>query len=162
MQRLPDALAIHAMATRLTRDVPELRSDISCYHSHNLQQYASPYIGMRFQDEDSMCAEWKDAEGSDDLLRDPLIRLVMDSDGVTVEAMIGVMQQLRHALASRDRQARATYFGLGPDAKFGPDADYGPNADWLSRVSTADDHRGMSSRGTKIPGGWLLPLAHFW
>lgn len=110
MQRLPDASVIHAMATGSTRGVPELRDDISCYHSHNLQQYASPYTGIGFQGEGIMCAgstcaEWMGAEGCDELLRDPLIRLIMDSDGVTMEAMVGVMQQLRQALASRDRRA---------------------------------------------------------
>jgi hypothetical protein len=98
------------MAAGSTRGVPELRDDISCYHSHNLQQYASPYTGIGFQGEGIMCAgwmgaEWMGAEGCDDLLRDPLIRLIMDSDGVTMEAMIGVMQKLRQALASRDRRA---------------------------------------------------------
>jgi len=36
------------------------------------------------------------------MLRDPLIRLVMDSDGVTELEMIAVMDQLRHALAARE------------------------------------------------------------
>ena len=35
------------------------------------------------------------------LLRDPLIRLVMDSDGVTEQAMIGVLEHLRIVLAAR-------------------------------------------------------------
>jgi hypothetical protein len=38
------------------------------------------------------------------MLRDPLIRLVMISDGVTEEAMIAVMEQLRQSLAARQRQ----------------------------------------------------------
>ena len=37
-----------------------------------------------------------------DLLRDPLIRLVMESDGVTEQEMIAVMDQLRRALAARE------------------------------------------------------------
>jgi hypothetical protein len=50
--------------------------------------------------------------GSDDergwagLLRDPLIRLVMRSDGVSEAAMIAVMEQLRSSLAGREAQVR--------------------------------------------------------
>ena len=50
--------------------------------------------------------------GSDDerrwaeLLRDPLIRLVMRSDGVSEAAMIAVMVQLRSSPAVRDAQLR--------------------------------------------------------
>jgi hypothetical protein len=36
-----------------------------------------------------------------DLLRDPMIRLVMASDGVTEREMIAVMDQLLRALAAR-------------------------------------------------------------
>jgi hypothetical protein len=36
------------------------------------------------------------------LLRDPLIRLVMSSDGVTEQAMIALLDQLRQSLAERD------------------------------------------------------------
>jgi hypothetical protein len=39
------------------------------------------------------------------LLRDPLIRLVMDSDSVTEQAMIALMQQLRRSLAAREAEA---------------------------------------------------------
>ena len=44
------------------------------------------------------------------LLRDPLVRLVMESDGVTEQEMIAVMDQLRRSLAARyDRMpSRAT------------------------------------------------------
>jgi hypothetical protein len=38
------------------------------------------------------------------MLRDPLIRLVMISDGVTEQAIIAVMAQLRQSLAARQRQ----------------------------------------------------------
>ena len=49
-----------------------------------------------------MCA------GSDDevvtsLLRDPLIRLVMESDGVTEQAMIALVEQVRRSMAARER-----------------------------------------------------------
>jgi DNA invertase Pin-like site-specific DNA recombinase len=42
-----------------------------------------------------------------DLLRDPLIRLVMESDGVTEQEMIALMDQLRRALAARERRIRS-------------------------------------------------------
>lgn len=42
-----------------------------------------------------------------ELLRDPLIRLVMYSDGVTEQTMIAVMEGLRHALAARECQTHA-------------------------------------------------------
>jgi hypothetical protein len=41
-----------------------------------------------------------------DLLRDPLVRLVMASDGVTEQEMIAVMDQLRQTLAARDAHMR--------------------------------------------------------
>lgn len=54
-----------------------------------------------------MCAGWNDDDDwDDDVLRDPLIRLVMQSDGVTEEVMIGVMQRLRHDLAARELRGR--------------------------------------------------------
>ena len=37
-----------------------------------------------------------------ELLQDPLIRSVMDSDGVTEQAMIAILENLRIALAARD------------------------------------------------------------
>jgi hypothetical protein len=40
-----------------------------------------------------------------DILRDPLIRLMMDSDGVTEDAMVALMDQLSRALAARKRQS---------------------------------------------------------
>ena len=49
-----------------------------------------------------MCAEQDDRMRFPDLLRDPLIRLVMESDGVTEQEMNGVMDQLRRALAARE------------------------------------------------------------
>lgn len=51
-----------------------------------------------------MCARSDDAALAR-LLRDPLIRLVMDSDGVTEQAMIALMQQLRRSLATREAEA---------------------------------------------------------
>ena len=49
-----------------------------------------------------MCAASKNERGVIDLLQDPLIRLVMDSDGVTEQAMIAILENLRIALAARD------------------------------------------------------------
>jgi hypothetical protein len=52
--------------------------------------------------------------GSDDglrflgLLGDPLIRLVMASDGVTEQEMIALMDQLHRALAGRERLLEPT------------------------------------------------------
>ena len=37
-----------------------------------------------------------------ELLQEPLIRSVMDSDGVTEQAMIAILENLRIALAARD------------------------------------------------------------
>ena len=48
-----------------------------------------------------MCAGSDDAGEWACLLRDPLIRLVMRSDGVTDQAMIEVMTRLRRSLADR-------------------------------------------------------------
>jgi hypothetical protein len=40
-----------------------------------------------------------------DLMRDPLIRLVMQSDGVTEQAMMALIDQVRDALTERTRNA---------------------------------------------------------
>lgn len=42
----------------------------------------------------------------DDLLQDPLTRLVMASDGVTEEEMIRLFTQLQRCLAARQRETR--------------------------------------------------------
>jgi hypothetical protein len=49
-----------------------------------------------------VCAETDDM-GLAHLLRDPLIRLVMRSDGVTDEAMTALVMQVRRSLAARRR-----------------------------------------------------------
>jgi hypothetical protein len=54
-----------------------------------------------------MCAGQNDEMRFPDLLRDPLIRLVMESDGVTEQEMNGVMDQLRRALAARECRLRS-------------------------------------------------------
>ena len=54
-----------------------------------------------------MCAGQNDEMRFPDLLRDPLIRLVMESDGVTEQEMNGVMDQLRRALAARECHMRS-------------------------------------------------------
>ena len=46
--------------------------------------------------------------GFESLLRDPLIRLVMDSDGVTDEALIALMDQLRCYLTDRNNHTEDT------------------------------------------------------
>ena len=45
--------------------------------------------------------------GFPDLLRDPLIWLVMESDGATEQEMIGVIDRLRCALATREWRIRS-------------------------------------------------------
>ena len=54
-----------------------------------------------------MCAGQNDVMRFPDLLRDPLIRLVMESDGVTEQEMIALMDQLRRALVERERRTRS-------------------------------------------------------
>ena len=54
-----------------------------------------------------MCAGSDDEMWFTGLLRDPLIRLVMRSDGVTEQEMIAVMDQLRRSLAARDDRMRS-------------------------------------------------------
>ena len=49
-----------------------------------------------------MCGGWNDGMRFPDLLQDPLIRLVMESDGVTEQEMLGVLDLLRRALAARE------------------------------------------------------------
>ena len=49
-----------------------------------------------------VCSEPDDDRGFEGLLQDPLIRLVMDSDGVTDEAMIALLDQLRRSATVRD------------------------------------------------------------
>jgi ABC-type phosphonate transport system ATPase subunit len=43
-----------------------------------------------------------------DLLRDPLIRLVMASDGISEQEMRAVMNQLRRVLAARETERRSS------------------------------------------------------
>ena len=54
-----------------------------------------------------MCVGLNDDEGLNTLLRDPLVRLVMQSDGVTEQAMIAVLEQLRRSLAARAKDSAA-------------------------------------------------------
>jgi hypothetical protein len=56
-----------------------------------------------------VCAGSDDEAGLCSLLRDPLIRLVMDSDGVTEQAMIALVEQVRRSLAARERQMSAVH-----------------------------------------------------
>jgi hypothetical protein len=48
------------------------------------------------------------------LLRDPLIRLVMQSDGVTEQAMIAVIDQLRRSLAARASSVSLVPLAVAP------------------------------------------------
>jgi hypothetical protein len=53
-----------------------------------------------------MCAETDCEATFGDLLRDPLIRLVMASDGVTDRDMVALRDQVRRALAARTSSIR--------------------------------------------------------
>ena len=54
-----------------------------------------------------MCVGMDNEMRFPDLLRDPLIRLVMKSGGVTQQEMIAVMDQLRRSLAAREGRIRS-------------------------------------------------------
>ena len=54
-----------------------------------------------------MCAGSNDRDGFARVLRDPLIRLVMESDGVTEQAMINLLHHLRRSLVARDQAISA-------------------------------------------------------
>lgn len=54
-----------------------------------------------------MCAGSDNQGGLVGLLRDPLIRLVMNSDGVTEQDMIDLMDQLHRSLAARESERRS-------------------------------------------------------
>lgn len=54
-----------------------------------------------------MCRGSHDKMRFPDLLRDPLIRLAMESDGVTEREMIALMDQLRRVLAAREGYIRS-------------------------------------------------------
>jgi hypothetical protein len=57
---------------------------------------------LRQWDEDSaMCTEQTTAPTLLGWLRDPMIRLVMDSDGVTEKEMIALVRRIRLAVAAR-------------------------------------------------------------
>ena len=64
-----------------------------------------------------MCPTSKNERSVNELLRDPLIRLVMDSDGVTEQAMLGVLEHLRIALAARKQHVRACQDGVVDDRR---------------------------------------------
>ena len=52
-----------------------------------------------------MCSNCDGALTFESLLTDPLIRLVMDSDGVSVAEMIAVLEAAGHAIELRERAA---------------------------------------------------------
>jgi hypothetical protein len=53
-----------------------------------------------------VCARWFEQDGSPGMVLDPLIRLVMKSDGVTEQALTALMDQVRQSLAEREGHAR--------------------------------------------------------
>jgi hypothetical protein len=64
-----------------------------------------------------MCIASKNERGVIELLQDPLIRLVMDSDGVTEQTMIAILEQLRIALAAREQYGGARQVGVASDRR---------------------------------------------
>jgi hypothetical protein len=64
-------------------------------------QYVDAHIGPRTLQEIVVCAETDCEAGFGDLVRDPLIQLVMQSDGVTEREMLALRDQVRCALAAR-------------------------------------------------------------
>jgi hypothetical protein len=54
-----------------------------------------------------MCGGSENGLRFPDLLRDPLIRLVMKSDGVTEQEIVAVMDQLHRVLAAREDRGRS-------------------------------------------------------
>jgi hypothetical protein len=67
-----------------------------------------------------VCVGLKDDEALNSLLRDPLIRLAMQSDGVTEQAMIAVIEQLRRSLAARASRDSLRPLAVRPRAAAGP------------------------------------------
>jgi hypothetical protein len=55
-----------------------------------------------------VCARANYDEAFTSLLHDPLIRLVMASDGVTDDAMVDLMTQVRQSIAAREQPRRPT------------------------------------------------------
>ena len=51
-----------------------------------------------------MCDDARGDHGCIDMLKDPLIRLVMESDGVSDHEMMALMERVRWALLSDRRQ----------------------------------------------------------
>jgi hypothetical protein len=54
-----------------------------------------------------MCTDAQRDNGCTDLLKDPLVRLVMESDGVSEQEITALMERVRQALLS-DRRTRAS------------------------------------------------------
>jgi hypothetical protein len=77
------------------------RNETTRHHSNKVLQYADVHIGHRTPQEVVMCAETDCKAKFGDLLCDPLIRLVMASDGVTEQEMLALRDQVLRALAAR-------------------------------------------------------------
>jgi hypothetical protein len=67
-----------------------------------------------------VCAGSDDEAGLNSLLRDPLIRLVMDSDGVTEQAMIALVEQVRRSLAAREQPLSQVHKNCSVGLRFRP------------------------------------------
>jgi len=78
----------------------------TCHHSNKLTQYDPAHTEPDKALEVTVCARANYDEAFTSLLHDPLIRLVMASDGVTDDAMIDLMTQVRQAIAAREQPRR--------------------------------------------------------
>lgn len=65
------------------------------------------YSELNKTSEATVCARSDDRLDLTSMIHDPLIQLVMDSDGVTEEAMIALVDRIRTTLASRDCEINA-------------------------------------------------------
>jgi hypothetical protein len=77
------------------------RNEISRHRLNKVLQHVDAYTGRRTLQEVIVCADTDCHASFSDLLQDPLIRLVMASDGVTERDMIALGDQVRRALAAR-------------------------------------------------------------
>ena len=64
---------------------------------------------------DSVCAHDARPLTFETMLSDPLIRLIMDSDGVTIGDLVAVMEVARAAVVDREAQAVRAAFRAADD-----------------------------------------------
>ena len=87
---------------RRTRGSEPATNDTNCHPLSNRLQESGAYNWPCINDDgDDMCTGAQRDYGCIDLLDDPLIRLVMKSDGVSGEEIATLMERVRLALLSR-------------------------------------------------------------